>query len=134
MGSHVSDRDLVFTSTFWSELFNLAGVNLQMSSAIHPQMDGQSEVTNRIISMCLRCLACNRPRSWLQWLPWAEYCYNSYQSGLHATPFRVVYGRDPPPMVTGQDGFARVPAVELQLVARDELLADIREFGCIYES
>jgi hypothetical protein len=66
--SIVSDRDPVFTSTFWTELFTRTGVKLQMSSAFHPQSDGQSEVTNRIILMYLRCLAGDRPHTWLQWL------------------------------------------------------------------
>jgi hypothetical protein len=57
----VSDRDAVFTSTFWTELFNMAGTKLQMSSAFHPQ----SEVVNRVITMYLRCLMGDRPRSWL---------------------------------------------------------------------
>lgn len=96
----VIDRDPVFTSKFWEELFKLAGVKLLCSSAIHPQTEGQSEVTNRIIVMYLRCLAGDRPRSWLQWLPWAEFCCNtSYQSAVHATPFQVVYGREPPALV-----------------------------------
>jgi transposase InsO family protein len=34
--SIVSDRDVVFTSKFWQELFRLSGVTLQMSSAYHP--------------------------------------------------------------------------------------------------
>jgi hypothetical protein len=54
-----------------------------MSSAFHPQSDGQSEVVNRIITMYLRCLAGDRPREWLKWLPWAEFYYNtSYQTAL----------------------------------------------------
>ena len=61
--SIVSDRDPVFTSTFWTELFNLAGVMLWLSTAFHPQTDGQSEVTNRIIGVYLRCLAEDRPKS-----------------------------------------------------------------------
>jgi hypothetical protein len=86
--SIVSDRDSVFTSTFWKELFQLADVKLLLSSAFHPQTDGQSEVTNRTIVMYLRCLAGDRPCSWLRWLPWAEFCYNSsYQTALQATPF-----------------------------------------------
>jgi len=114
----VSDRDPVFTSTFWSELFHLSGSKLLLSSAFHPQTDGQSEVTNKIIVMYLRCLAGDRPRSWLQWLPWAEYCYNtSYQSSLQTTPFRVVYGRDPPAMMQHVLGSARAPAVEQQFAS-----------------
>jgi hypothetical protein len=46
-------------------LFKLAGVKLLRSSAFHPQMDGQSKVTNRIIVMYLRCLIGDRPRLWL---------------------------------------------------------------------
>ena len=72
--SIVSDRDPVFTSTFWTELFRLSGIQLRMSTAFHPQTDGQSEVTNRILGVYLRCLAGDQPWSWLRWLPWAEYC------------------------------------------------------------
>jgi hypothetical protein len=75
--SIVSDRDPVFTSKLWTELFSLAGVKLCLSSVFRPQTDGQSEVTNCILGVYLRCLAGDRPRSWLRWLPWAEFCYNS---------------------------------------------------------
>jgi hypothetical protein len=51
--SIVSDRDPVFTSAFWAELFKLAGVRLHTSSAFHPQSDGQSEVVNRVITRYL---------------------------------------------------------------------------------
>jgi hypothetical protein len=49
--SIVSDRDVVFTSRFWHELFRLSAVKLQMTSAYHPQSDGQSEIVNKIITM-----------------------------------------------------------------------------------
>jgi hypothetical protein len=112
--SIVSDRE--FTSHFWSELFQLTGVKLLLSSAFHPQTDGQSEVTNRIIAMYLCCLAGDRPRSWLQWLSWTEFCYNSsYQSTLQTTPFNVVYGSDPPPLIKYEAGSSRVAAVDAQL-------------------
>jgi hypothetical protein len=75
--SIVSDRDPVFTGHFWKALFGLAGVTLQFTSAFHPQADGQSEATNKIVVMYLRCLTRDRPRQWLQWLPWAKFCYNS---------------------------------------------------------
>jgi hypothetical protein len=98
--SMVSDHDLVFTSTLWKELFHLAGTQHCTSSAFHPQTNGQSEVTNKIITIYLRCLADDRPRTWLQWLPWSKFCYNtSYQTTLHATPFEVVYGQASPPLL-----------------------------------
>jgi hypothetical protein len=124
----VSDRDPVFTSRFWEELFRLAGVKLLLSSAFHPQTDGQSEVTNRIIVMYLRRLTGDRPRSWLHWLPWAEFCYNtSFQSALKTTPFNVVYGHDPPPLLKYEPGMSSVAAVNAQLKEHDEFLAEIRQ-------
>jgi hypothetical protein len=126
--SIVSDHDPVFTSHFWSELFQLTGVKLLLSSAFHPQTNGQSEVTNRIIAMYLHCLAGDRPRSWLQCLSWVEFCYNSsYQSALRTTPFNVVYGRDPPPLIKYEAGSSCVVAVDAQLRDRDEFLQEIRE-------
>ncbi|KAK1628643.1 hypothetical protein QYE76_002958 [Lolium multiflorum] len=92
--SIVDDRDPVFTGHVWRDLFGLAGVKLRMSTAFHPQTDGQSEVLNKIIAMYLRITG-DRPRAWVDWLAWAEYA-TTYHSALHATPFEVVYGRPPP--------------------------------------
>jgi transposase InsO family protein len=126
--SIVSDRDVVFTSKFWTELFKLSGVKLQLSSAFHPQTDGQSEVTNRILGVYLRCLAGDRPKNWLRWLSWAEYCYNmSYQSALKTTPFEVVYGRAPPTLLSYQSGISKAAAVDRQLPERDLFLSEIRD-------
>jgi transposase InsO family protein len=95
--SIVSDHDLVFTSKFWTELFKLSGVKLQLTLTFHPQSDGQAEAVNKVITMYLRCLVDDQPRQWLKWLPWAEYCYNmAFQSSIRTSPFKVVYGRDPP--------------------------------------
>jgi hypothetical protein len=130
----VSDRDPMFTSAFWAKLFKLAGARLHTSSAFHPQFDGQSEVVNCVITMYLpqsdgqlavvncvitmhlRCLAGDRLKSWLRWLSWAEYCYNSsFQSALKCSPFRVVYSREPPTLLSYQPGTTRVAAVDMQL-------------------
>ncbi|KAJ4788910.1 polyprotein [Rhynchospora pubera] len=124
--SIVSDRDTVFTSNFWIERFRMMGVRLNFFSAFHPQSDGQSEVVNRTIEMYLRCLECDRPKQWLQWLPWAEFCYNtSFHTSLRATPFEVVYGRAPPPLLPYTAGKASVQAVDQQLQQRDEFLREI---------
>jgi IS30 family transposase len=75
--SMVSDRDPVFTSVFWQELMRLIGAKIHMTSAFHPQSDGQTEAANKVITMYLRCFTGDRPRQWLCWLPWAEYIYNT---------------------------------------------------------
>ena len=47
--------------------------------------------------MYLRCLTGDRPRQWLHWLSRVKYIYNTaFESALKDTPFRVVYGREPP--------------------------------------
>jgi hypothetical protein len=67
----------------------LMGTKLHMTSAFHPQSDGQTEAANRVITMYLRCFTGDRPHQWLRWLPWAEYTNNTaYQSSLRETPFR----------------------------------------------
>jgi hypothetical protein len=39
----ISDRDRIFTSTLWQELFRLSQTELRLSSSYHPQSDGQTE-------------------------------------------------------------------------------------------
>ena len=92
----VSDRDRIFTSHFWQELFKLTGTDLRMSSAYHPQSDGQTERVNQCLETYLRCFVHACPTKWSQWLPLAEFWYNtSYHSTLDKTPFLVLYGHEP---------------------------------------
>ena len=103
------------------------GTKLQMSSAFHPQSDGQSEVANKIIAMYLRCFTGDRPRQWLRWLPRVDYIYNTaYQSLLRETPFRVEYDRDPPTIHVYEPIETRVAAVAQDMEAREAFLTDVR--------
>jgi hypothetical protein len=98
-----------------------------MTTAFHPQSDGQTEAANKVIVMYLCCLTGDRPRQWLRWLPWAEYIYNTaFQSALKTMPFQIVYGRDPPSIRSYEPGETRVAAMAKTLAERDELLADAR--------
>ena len=81
-----------------------------------------------MIAMYLRCVTGDRSRAWVDWLSWMEYCYNtSFHSALHATPFDVVYGRPPPPLLAYKAGAARTDTVDGLLRDHDEALAEIRE-------
>lgn len=68
----ISDRDPIFVSTFWKELFPTLGTKLKMSLAYHSQSDGQTERVNQCIGMYLRCTTGHKPSSWATWLPLAE--------------------------------------------------------------
>lgn len=96
LSSIISDRDKIFTSKLWKELFKLADVNLSMSSAYHPQSDGQTERVNRCMKTFLRCFVHACPNSWSQWLSLAEYWYNTCpHSATGKSPFHVLYGYEP---------------------------------------
>lgn len=75
--SMVTDRDRVFTSGFWKELFKGMGTSLDYTSAYHPQSDGQTERINRCLENYLRCMVYQNPRQWAMWLPLAEHWYNT---------------------------------------------------------
>jgi len=95
--SIVLDRDKIFTSKFRQHLFKSQGTTLAMSSSYHPQSDGQSEVLNRCLEMYLRCFTQQTPKAWYKLLPWAAYWYNTiFHSAICITPYRAVFGRDPP--------------------------------------
>jgi transposase InsO family protein len=94
--SIISDRDRVFTSRFWQELFGLAKVQLRMGSAYHPQSDGQTERVNQCMEMFLRCFVSACPSKWRSWLALAEFWYNSsFHLAIGLSPFEALYGYSP---------------------------------------
>jgi transposase InsO family protein len=89
----VADRDIIFNSNLWKEIFALAGVKLQMSSSYHPQSDGQIERLNQTMETFLRCFVNACPSKWLHWLSLAEFWYNSStHSALDMSPSKPCTG------------------------------------------
>lgn len=74
--SIVSDRDSRFLGHFWRSLWKQLDAFLDMSSAYHPQSNGQTEVTNRSLGNLLRCLVGDSIRMWDAKLPQAEFALN----------------------------------------------------------
>ena len=92
----ISDRDKLFTSTFWSHLHRLIGVELRMSSAYHPQSDGSTERANHTVTQLLRqCISPNQ-KDWVSRLPAIEFAINLARSDTTGyAPFFLNTGRMP---------------------------------------
>ena len=94
--SVISDRDTKFTSDFWTCLFNLTGTRLLLSTAYHPQTDGQTERANRTIEDMLRPYVSSHHTDWDQHIAAVEFAYNnSVHAGTGFTPFYLNYGQHP---------------------------------------
>ncbi|WOH00637.1 hypothetical protein DCAR_0520008 [Daucus carota subsp. sativus] len=93
----ISDRGPVFVSSFWRELFKAMGTQVSLSTAYHPQTDGQTERVNQCLEMYLRCVTGLKPQSWCSWLPMAELWNNTcHHSAIGMSPFKALYNQDPP--------------------------------------
>ncbi|GJU76107.1 putative nucleotidyltransferase, ribonuclease H [Tanacetum coccineum] len=92
--SIILDRDPRFASRFWRSLQKSLGTNLDMSTAYHPETDGQSERTIQTLEDMLRACVIDFGSGWDKHLPLAEFSYNnSYHASIKAAPFEALYGR-----------------------------------------
>jgi len=109
----ISDRDPRFTGNFWKSLFKILGVEQLMSTAYHPQTDGQTERINQILEQMLRAFVSYEQDEWDLLLPAAEFAYNNAeQSSTKFSPFKLNYGKDPlVPASLFQPNDTNVPSV-----------------------
>jgi transposase InsO family protein len=92
----VSDRGSLFTSQFWSDICFIAKMKRRLSTAFHPQTDGQTERQNQTLEQYLRAYVNTRQDDWVSLLPLAEFAYNnSCHPSLKVSPFFACYGFHP---------------------------------------
>ncbi|GJX41673.1 putative nucleotidyltransferase, ribonuclease H [Tanacetum coccineum] len=90
----ICDRDPRFSSNFWKSLQKALGTSLDMSTAYHPETDGQSERTIQTLEDMLRACVIDFGNGWIKHLPLVEFSYNnSYHASIKAAPFEALYGR-----------------------------------------
>jgi transposase InsO family protein len=94
--SIVTDRDTRFTANFWKTVCGLLGIKQRMSTAFHPETDGQTERVNRIVEEMLRAYVGQSQTDWADWLPVVQFAINnSRQESVQHTPYYLNYGRHP---------------------------------------
>ncbi|GKB26707.1 putative reverse transcriptase domain-containing protein [Tanacetum coccineum] len=90
----IVDRLTKFASNFWKSLQKALGTSLDMSTAYHPETDGQSERTIQTLEDMLRACVIDYGKSWVDHLSLVEFSYNnSYHASIKAAPFEALYGR-----------------------------------------
>nr|GFC08031.1 reverse transcriptase domain-containing protein [Tanacetum cinerariifolium] len=90
----ICDRNGRFTSNFWKTFQEALGTNLDMSTAYHPETDGQSKRTIQTHKDMLHACMIDFGKGWVKHFPLVEFSYNnSYHASIKVTPYEVLYGQ-----------------------------------------
>ena len=92
----ISDRGSQFVSHFWKRFLELLNIKRCLSTAYHPQSDGQTERTNQTLEQYLRCFVSYHQDDWHSFLPLAEFAFNNtISASTKLTPFYAYTGTHP---------------------------------------
>lgn len=107
----------------------MAKVQLCLSTAYHPQCDGQTEWVNQCLETYLRCFIHSCPRQWLKWISLAEFWYNtSPHTALGGrSPFEVLYGHPPRHFGLTDESVSPVPDVATMMSERETILLAVKK-------
>ena len=128
----VSDRGTQFTSQFWSHLCHRLKIKSLLSTAFHPESDGQTERMNALVEQYLRCYCTYLQDDWAPLCASAEFALNNHSSeATHVTPFFANLGQHPR---TGIEPQARIePAGDARAAAEtsrvDQFAADLEQLS-----
>jgi len=94
--SVISDRGPQFAAGMTKELNKMLGIETKLSTAYHPETDGQTERTNQELEQYLRMYVNHRQNNWIEWLATAEFAFNNkVHTATKRSLFQVNYGREP---------------------------------------
>ena len=94
--SITSNKNKFFTSNYWKTLISTIGTKLKMSTAYHPETDGQTKKTNQLMEVYLRYYVNVKQNNWVSLLPITQLAHNNKKSNTTGlTPFFANYGKHP---------------------------------------
>jgi len=94
--SIVSDRGSLFVSEFWRAYYYQLQISLDLSTAFHPESNGQTKCINSAVAAFLRQYIDLSQKDWEEWLPMAEYSLNNMVSSTTGmSPFFANHGFHP---------------------------------------
>lgn len=94
--SIISDRGAQFIAEFWKHVCKRLGISVKLSTAFHPETDGQTERVNAMLEQYLRSYVSYLQDDWAEWLALAEFSLNTaWSESSKMTPFFANYGFHP---------------------------------------
>ncbi|GJZ10720.1 putative reverse transcriptase domain-containing protein [Tanacetum coccineum] len=122
----ICDRDGRFTSHFWRSFQKALGTRLDISTAYHPQTDGQSERTIQMLEDMLRACVIDFENGRDRHLTLIEFSYkNSYHTSIKAAPFEALYGRKIQAARDHQKSYANRRRKPLEFQAGDQVMLKV---------
>ena len=117
----ISDRGTQFTAKFLRQVFRRLGIKSALTTAYHPQADGQTERVNQELEQYLRAFINHRQSNWASLLPMAEFAHNTRaHASTKCSPFKLIYGYEP--------HFAVLPSPVATVPAADQRIEELEEF------
>ena len=125
----ISDRGPQFASNVFRQLCTILNIKQAMSTAYHPQTDGQAERSNQGIEAYMRIFTTTHPEKWTEHIPLIEFTHNNHKNATtQQTPFKLLMGYDPRTFPTeGAHYLSNVPSLQERLVGLHKLRMEALE-------
>jgi len=124
----ITDGGSIFTSDLWKETTKQLGIERRLSTAFHPQTEGQTEQTNSTLEQYLSAYVNDQQDNWKELLPMAEFAYhNGYQESIKHTLFFANYGINPEYQTIGHQMQGKIAALEDMSQLHKTLQAEMTE-------